>query len=72
MRNINRINTVVFQRIKNANWELGLGLEFDNGDSTLVDGEGNKVKELWDCKDFSGLDIKTNLFEEFKQLHYKK
>ncbi|SHJ13665.1 hypothetical protein [Clostridium magnum] len=72
MKNINRINTVIFKRIDGTDWELGLSLEFTNGDSTLVDSEGNKVKEIWDCKDYSGLDIRTSVFEEFDKFNYKK
>lgn len=72
MRIINRINTVIFKRTNSTAWEIGISLEFTNGDSTLVDGEGNKVKEIWDCKDYSGLDIRTSIFEEFDKFNYKK
>lgn len=71
-RIISRINTVIFQRIKGAEWEMGLGLEFTDGENILVDGEGNKVAEIWDCKDWSGLDIKTSVFQEFHQINHKK
>ena len=67
---IERINTVIFQREKGSEWEMGL--QFNNGDLGIVDATGNKVEQIWDCKEWRGLDIETRVFEDFQGLVRKK